>query len=523
MAVGGEPMAHSALVHDSHGFDGRGNRDSAGRIEMMDGRMRVVWYSLIVGTLTLGSTFCLNCRGPNPPPGKPDAPNGPSSGFTDSLYAFTSDAWDPDGDRICCRFDWGDGDTSDWTGWTWSGHLETASHSWQAGGTFTVKAQAKDSGGAVSAWSDGRQIKILALSWAKTFGGTGSEDAFSVRQTSDGGYIVAGTTSSYGEGNGDVWLIKTDASGNKTWDKTFGGTGGDGGSLVRQTSDGGYIVTGYTISYGAGNGDVWLIKTDESGNKTWDRTFGGTASDNGSSVQQTADGGYIITGSTQSYGTGSSDVWLVKTDATGNKIWDKAFGGTGDDVGVSVQQTSDGGYIVAGCTPSFGAGNNDAWLIKTDSSGNKIWDETYGGEYYDFGHSVQQTPDGGYIVTGYTGYYGEDSSGLWLIKTDATGNKTWDKTYGGDEGHSIHQTTDGGYIIMASNQSYGAGVSDVWLVKTDASGNRTWDKTFGGTGWDLGQSVQQTADGGYILAGSTMSYGAGESDVWLIRIDADGR
>jgi hypothetical protein len=163
---------------------------------MMDGRMRVVWYSLIVGTLTLGSTFCLNCRGPNPPPGRPHAPDGPSSGFNDSLYAFSTAAWDPDGDRICYRFDWGDGDTSDWTDWRWSGHRETASHSWQAGGIFTVRAQAKDSGGAVSDWSDGHQVNILTLSWVQAFGGADEDYGVSVKQTSDGGYVITGYTRS---------------------------------------------------------------------------------------------------------------------------------------------------------------------------------------------------------------------------------------------------------------------------------------------------------------------------------------
>ena len=182
--------------------------------------------------------------------------------------------------------------------------------------------------------------------------------------TSDGGYIIAGYTSSYGAGGYDLWLVKTDASGTENWNKTFGGTSHDLGNSVQQTSDGGYVITGETDSYGAGSRDLWLVKIDASGTENWNKTFGGTGGDFGYSVQQTSDGGYVIAGQTNSYGAGSFYIWLVKTDASGTENWNKIFGGTGWDDASSVQQTSDGGYVITGSTTSYGAGGYDLWLVK---------------------------------------------------------------------------------------------------------------------------------------------------------------
>jgi len=303
------------------------------------------------------------------------------------------------------------------------------------------------------------------LEWSKTFGNLSDDYGESVQQTSDGGYIIAGFTVSYGAGGEDVWLIKTDSNGNEMWDKTFGGDNYDIGFSVQQTPDGGYIITGGTFSFGAGLADAWIIRTDDNGTELWNRTFGGTDYDHGWSTQSTSDGGYIIVGGTDSFGSG--DLWLIKIDANGNESWNKTFGGEADDYGFLAKPTSDGGYMVAG-TCSCGAGNKDFWLIKTDADGNEIWNKTFGGEADDDMSSAQQTLDGGYIMTGYTSSFGAEVKDIWLVKTDANGNKSWDMSFGGmgdDVGSCVQQTSDGGYIITGSTQSSEAGDYDIWLIK----------------------------------------------------------
>ena len=335
----------------------------------------------------------------------------------------------------------------------------------------------------------------------------------------------------------------------KTFNKTFGGSGEEVARSAQQTIDGGYILAGFTDSDGAGSRDVWLIKTDANGVEQWDKTFGGLDDDCAHSVQQTKDRGYILAGMTRSNGAGSKDVWLIKTDANGNEQWKKPFGGSDEDVANSVQQTKDGGYILAGMTRSYGAGiTSDVWLIKTNASGETCdysgdgncyeneskWVKTFGGSGEDGANSVQQTSDGGYILAGATDAYAGITSDVWLIKTDAEGVEQWNKTFSGsgvEQAYSAMQTKDGGYILAGGTDSYGAGNADVWLIKTNASGETCdysgdgncyeneskWVKTFGGSGEDFAWSVQQTKDGGYILAGYI-----GSSNLWLIKTDADG-
>jgi len=362
--------------------------------------------------------------------------------------------------------------------------------------------------------------------WMKIFGGMGYDEGHSVQETIDGGYILTGYTESSGTSR-NVWLIKTDSTGEKTWDKTFGGIDSAGGESVYQTTDGGYIITGWKMVSDILDSDVWLIKTDGNGEMVWSKTFGGTSSDMGYSVQQTTDDGYIITGYTSSFGAGNSDVWLIKTDSSGNMMWNRTFGGTNYEDSYSVQQTTDGGYIITGATESFGAGKQDAWLIKTDSNGNKVWDKTFGGIDGDITFSVQQTIDGGYIITGATESFEAGSAKIWLIKSDVFGDKVWDRTFGGKGyfwGLSVQQAVDGGYIIAGGKYPLDTrSSSDVWLIKTNNEGYIVWDRTFGERNDDRANSVQQTTDGGYIITGYIEPSSAGNEDVLLIKTDSQGK
>jgi hypothetical protein len=364
--------------------------------------------------------------------------------------------------------------------------------------------------------------------WRKYFGGSATDMGYAVQQTFDGGYIVAGMTNSFGAGGFDVYAVKTDSFGTGMWSRVWGGTGGDVAYSVVQTADSGYVIAGGTSSFGSGGADVWLIKTNAVGDTLWSKTYGGASSDVAYSIGRTAGGGYVIAGSTQSYGPGTPahpNVWLVLTDGSGNPFWSKVYGRDSNDYASSVQQTLDGGFIIAGQTSSFGAGSDDVYLIKTNPDGDTVWTRTYGGADVDVGNSVQQTTDTGYVITGSTRSYGAGSSDMYLIKTNAAGDTLWTRTYGGtagDAGLCVRQTTDGGYIVAGQTMSFGAGGADFYVVRTDAVGDTLWTRTFGAESIDVAMAVRQTSDGGYIVAGTADPPGtSGVYDIYLIKMAPD--
>jgi hypothetical protein len=364
-----------------------------------------------------------------------------------------------------------------------------------------------------------------ASTFAKTIGGSSYEDeAFSIIQSSDGGYVVAGWTLNFGVGySGDIYVVKLDSGGNVQWTKTIGGSSWDEASSIIQSSDGGYVVAGSTRSFGAGDYDIYIVKLDLGGNVQWTKTIGGSLTDVARSIIQSSDGGYVVAGWTASFGAGNEDIYVVKLDSSGNVQWTKTIGGSSDDFAYSITQSSDGGYVVAGETSSFGAGNDDFYVVKLDSSGNVQWTKTIGGSSDDIAWSIIQSSDGGYVVAGGTQSFGAGGRDIYVVKLDSGGNVQWTKTIGGsnwDFAISIIQSSDGGYVVAGYTLSFGLG--DIYVVKLDSGGNVQWTKTIGGSSWDVAISIVRSSDGGYVVAGYTYSFGAGSADFYVVKMDANG-
>jgi hypothetical protein len=372
----------------------------------------------------------------------------------------------------------------------------------------------------------GQNLKALALTSysGKNFGGSGFDDGKDVVQTGDGGFALSGTTQSFGKGNSDLWLICIDGNFDTIWNQTYGGPEDELGGYVIFTNDGGFALVGYTKSYGSGDFDFWLVKTDTNGNIQWNQTYGGSGLEKAGSAIQTVDGGYVIVGAQYPSSAGSLDFLIVKTDSEGVEQWRQTYGGAYWDEATSVIQTNDGGFLIAGYTYSFGADpglSEDFWLVKTNSAGDMEWSETYGGVLNDRAQCAIQTQDGGFAILGYSYSYGSGENDFWLVKTNSRGNLEWSETYGGPErekGFSLIETNNGGFVMVGYSFSVGI-KSDFWIVKTDAFGTVQRTQTFGGDSYDEAYSVVETIDGGFVMIGSTYSFGEG-NDFWLVKTDS---
>ncbi|MDH5466520.1 MAG: hypothetical protein OEY25_03790 [Candidatus Aminicenantes bacterium] len=372
-------------------------------------------------------------------------------------------------------------------------------------------------------------FSLLSLNaqWARIYGGSDFNFDFlpSIQQTSDGGYIVTGLSESFGAGSFDFWVLKLTLTGEIEWQRAYGGIYGDVAYSIQQTSDGGYIVTGLSESFGAGSFDFWVLKLTLTGEIEWQRAYGGIYWDVAYSIQQTSDGGYVVAGLTSSYGAGYEDSWILKLNSVGDIEWQYTYGGSQDDSFHSIQQTSDGGYIAAGDTVSFGEGSNDIWVLKLFSTGDIEWQYTYGSISSDYASSIQQTSDGGYIVAGSSESFGDIDSDFWILKLDSNGDIEWQYVYGAiqdDSFHSIQQTSDGGYIVAGDTLSFGDGSDDIWVLKLFSTGEIEWQRAYGGDGGDYARSIQQTSDGGYVVAGYTSSFGMGSVDFWILKLNSSG-
>lgn len=375
-------------------------------------------------------------------------------------------------------------------------------------------------------WSD-IDCRFLYEEWNRTYGGVSFDTGSSGVYISDNGFAITGYN------RWKSWLVKTDMSGILQWEKTYGyDTSGDDeflmegeetswGKSVKQTSDDGFIITGYIEPYKTERKDIILIKTISNGSQEWFKTFGWDDNDSGEAVLQTNDGGYIIAGVKDTikenyyYPDSSSNAFLLKTDENGIEKWNRTYGGTDGDSFKDIDKTDDGGLILVGNTVSFGLNNYDIWVLKTDLSGNEKWNRTYDASNYDdYASSIQQTSDGGFIIMGNAGNM------IWLIKIDEHGDKQWNfirRGHSFSKGHSIEQTSDSGYII--GGEIYPEiGNYDGLLIKTDENGVEQWNMTLGGGEYDEIYSVLQTTDKSYILIGETRTFTQGWGDAWLIKI-----
>jgi hypothetical protein len=398
------------------------------------------------------------------------------------------------------------------------------------------------------------------IQWQKSFGGDCIDSARSIRQTADGGFIVAGESCSTdgdvkgNHGDSDWWVVKLSESGTIQWQKSLGGRYNDLTPSIQQTADGGYIVAGTSSSIDGdvkgnhGDVDFWVVKLSASGAIEWQKPLGGSNEDSAGSIQQTADGGYIVAG--ESYSTdgdvkgnhGYSDWWVVKLSASGTIQWQKSLGGSSYDSASSIQQTTDGGYIVVGISGStdgsFG-GESGLLVVKLSASGAIEWQKPFSESTINPGsdHPIQQTADGGYIVAGESWSRQRNYRGgfdFLALKLSASGAVEWQKSFGGnsnDYAHSIQQTADGGYVVAGeswSRQRNYRGGFDFLVVKLSASGAVEWQKSLGGSNDDLAHSIQQTADGGYIAAGGSdstdgdISGNHGKFDFWIVKLGPGG-
>lgn len=403
-----------------------------------------------------------------------------------------------------------------------------------------------------------------AIQWQKCLGGTLNEGFNSIQQTIDGGYIITGSTTSNdgnvlgNHGGNDVWVVKLSAAGALEWQKCLGGTGTENAYNIQPTTDGGYIMAGYTsstdgdVSGNHGGQDAWIVKLSSTGNIEWQKALGGTSDERAQSIQSTNDGGYILSGTTYSNdgdvigNHGSVDAWVVKLSSIGNLEWQKALGGSEADRAFDIQTTVNGDFIMTGHTRSNNGdvnGNHgaaDAWVVKLSNTGVIQWQKCFGGTDYEEFYGMQITPDGGFIITGYTESLNGDVIGnhgglsdVWVVKLSSLGILQWQKCLGGTNSElalNIHSSADGSYIISGYTESVDGDISgnhggyEAWVVKLSNSGNLLWQKCLGGSINDQFFSVQTTSDEGYIITGATNSTNGdvsgnhGGYDAWVVKL-----
>jgi uncharacterized delta-60 repeat protein len=354
------------------------------------------------------------------------------------------------------------------------------------------------------------------IQWELNLGDNLEETIYDIAQTSDGGYIAAGKKYSVNTFE-DIYVVKLTASGDVEWENKYLAAKEDYANSIKQTSDGGYIVCGGTYTESEGVNDFKILKLDPAGEVEWEQKYGGNQRDVCEAIIQTKDGGYLAAGDTW-LNFYDRDIFLIKFDPNGNIEWDLNIGGGEEDGAYDIQQTPDNGYIIAGYTRTVSDLSYIAYIVKTDPDGTVEWKSEFGGGSDDQFYSIT-LDENGYVAAGYTKSFNEFSD-IFVVKVNQDGEKVWEKVYGGDEtqedARSIKKTSDGGYILAGKTNEYSYGSYDMYLLKLNRDGDLQWSQVFGGENNDIGYSVLQSSDKGYVIAGQTKSLGGG-GDGYIVK------
>jgi len=357
--------------------------------------------------------------------------------------------------------------------------------------------------------------------WSVNYGGEYNEDAYAGAVATDGGYAVLGNVFLNGHGGYDFYLLRLTSEGDTLWSRHYGGDSTEYGYDIERISDGGYIMVGSTRSFGNGKKDMYVVRTNSFGDTLWTRAIGGPGDDNGRAVALASDGGFVICGTTDSYGSGYTDMYIVKLNSSGTMQWFKAFGGTAGDVGTAIVHTADNGFLAVGSTGSFGTGYSSVYAVKINASGDSIWADAFGGSKADFGHAVENAIDGGYILAGRTASFGAGFYDAYIIKVDVDGNFLWQNTFGStsdDYAYSVTTAQDGTYLLSGFTEVSPSRKYDAYVIKVDPAGGRIWERTYGGNEADYGNAIIQEQGRDYLLIGHTYSYTYGGSDIYITKI-----
>ncbi len=391
---------------------------------------------------------------------------------------------------------------------------------------FLVVTGCKNAGPSYIEEEEKEEIELN--SFYKTFGGAKEEYGFSLDNATDGGYILTGFTTSKGAGEWDIWIVKTDSEGNGLWSKVIGESFRENAFEIKQTSDGGYIIAAEQGLQGKG-GDIYIIKINSVGEIIWEKTMGGTENEGARDIIETSDGHFVVVGYTYSLGMPGRDIWLVKLDSDGNNVWDKVYGWAYSETGFSLSETADGGFFIIGDKYNHEIGNQDIWLLKVDVDGEEEWSRKIGKNATAYGHSIVSLDDGMYVAAGVTDSLGNDWFDLWIIKFDFSGNILWENIYPFSNSEvnlfskvDVNSTKDGGVICVGPTTLFGRD-QDALLIKLDKDGIIEWSYAYGGKDNDVGLSVVQAQDGGFAFLGRTNSFGNGLYDFFLVKTDSLGR